>query len=167
MTADTTGLIPLGQSRRSTAGVLRWIRRFEKFGPSGFSATAIAKMRRLNAKRAGRPMLTQCRKAGHLLPPAGTKYRGCVECRRLRFGARPWWIDVAGVRINLKAHDRYYRRTIAKSRARMLSAHPDKGGTTAKFIEARKRYERTLATEAVWYAKLGWTPPGKKAVSPR
>lgn len=85
--------------------------------------------------------------------------RQCRSCDRIRGNTRPLWVKDQGVRISVRAHDTFYRRAWQKLRRAVLAAHPDVGGTAAKFIKARKAEQTFLTREAVWYEQYSITPP--------
>lgn len=114
--------------------IAAWKLRKEKFGPSGgMGSGAHWKPRKTRQKN------THC-KRGHRFTDKNVtirsvknkktgKYyiqRSCIECRKLYNAAR---------RTSTQATD------YAKLRQAMIDAHPDKGGSSAKFIAAKQRLD--------------------------
>jgi hypothetical protein len=124
------GVIRAGDSRAAAAARAMNARRREQWGPSLCSPAGVAAKRAANARQARRPRVTQC-KHGHRYSDSNT-YRNtqgkrcCRACRTLRRHRARW--------AALQA------RTRARLKAKMLAAHPDRGGTSARFIRARQRY---------------------------
>lgn len=113
---------------------------------------------------------THC-KRGHAFTPENTyvfhnrktgwRVRHCRQCTRLRQGltARPMWVELNGVRISIRVHDRWYRAQLRRLRRQMIAAHPDKGGTTRRFDQALKQLARFKASEQEWYRRVTLMPP--------
>lgn len=165
--------VPSGLTFQQMRARVHQAERLTKYGPTGRSADGLAAARacariHFGARHARLRQMTAC-KRGHPFTPENT-YRdakGCRACRtcvraakrRYRTG-RPDWIERdGGVRISIAAHDRFYRLRHQQLRARMIAAHPDKGGTSAKFIAARKALARFDGEETAWYADVHLTPP--------
>lgn len=119
-------------------GALRmWARRREHFGPAGFRSAALEGMResakmRLAAQGHPNAKKTHCPR-GHKFTAAntyrtGTGSRTCRACLVLRDERRK--------------HAKRAQPRAARLFALMLRAHPDRGGTADRFINARQRYLR-------------------------
>lgn len=154
--------------------------RLTKYGAAYLSPDGLEVMRavmtRVNAER-GQNRKTHC-KRGHLYTSQTERIgqrgrRSCRTCardlRRARRRARPAWIDVAGRgRISILAHDRFHVRELRRLRAVIVAAHPDKGGTSQRFIKARLAQDKFLSMERGWYASYGLDVPGaRKAQTPQ
>lgn len=144
-----------------------WITRREQYGASGLSARGVSQIAALNRRRRvrGYGLKTHC-KRGHAFTDANTLVsagvRYCRACKALRERGRPLWVAVAGARVSLAAHDAYYLRERQRLRDVMVAAHPDKGGTSKRFLAARAAYEAWMAREAVWYAAVSVAPPTRR-----
>jgi hypothetical protein len=161
-------------ARPHTEGVMRsgpnqvvWAVRRARYGPKGLSPAGrekVAASCRLVAH--GLRQRTHCRR-GHPFSAANTRWvrgqRTCRTCRNLARRLRPSWVAVEGGRLSIVAHDQFYRRRRAELRSILIAAHPDKGGTPAKFIQAKRILDRFLATEGTWYATYGLRPPSRRA----
>jgi hypothetical protein len=159
-------LIPAGETTMNVRARKAWATKRERYGPSGTSpelSRRLAEALRQQPWHWERAHQTLCQR-GHVIlgrAPDGRRY--CTECIKLRRrGGRPEWVQHGEVRISIAAHDAYYLRTLSILRHRMLAAHPDKGGTTKRFIDARKRHDVFIQSEAMWYRGHGLKPPGRQ-----
>ena len=161
------GLVPIGLTVAQYAAHRAWATRRSRYGPVGLTdegrrRLAVATKRRLQRDGHHGSRKTHC-KRGHLFSAANTRlYRGrrtCRACERLRNADRPAWCVAAGVRISILAHDRFYRKEMARLRRRMCDEHPDRGGTTQRFMAARKILDAFIKSERAWYAALELKPP--------
>lgn len=123
---------------REHGATIQWATRRETFGPSGMRDEVVAKrakqMRAINQRKR---QLRTCRR-GHrwtventVTYPSKPGVRYCRACQQVREGRRRW---VASVE----------RPRLASLKQAMLDAHPDRGGTSLKFMDARRRYLRAL-----------------------
>lgn len=98
------------------------------------------------------------------LPPGGVPHRGIRKLRpsRQRSG-RPRVIVFKGCRIDIAVHDAYYWTRHDGLKAAMLAAHPDKGGTSTRFINAQRAYASFKDEERTWYAELGLSLPRRES----
>lgn len=150
-------LIVSGETSAHRAGALAmWARRYEVYGPRGCKPDMVPK-RRINPA----PRKTHCRR-GHLLSGpnvvveryAHTTRRRCLLCRRLlKAGTdRPVWATVDGVRVSIAAHDTWCQQEGRRLWRAMTQAHPNAdAGSTAKFLKARRTWNRFLAEQKKWY----------------
>jgi len=165
------GLVIAGDSDRTTAAKRAWVTRRERYGDNGFTDDGVERQRQSIARLSVvQRTQTHC-KRGHAFTQAntyvfrranGSTSRICRACVAERQRGRPTWIERHGVRISLLAHDQFYLRELRRLTEAMIAAHPDKGGTSRKFIDARKAIERFKATEATWYAAYGVSAPSTK-----
>lgn len=65
-----------------------------------------------------------------------------------------------GGSVYVSVHDDEYRRQLATLKAIRIAAHPDKGGSVARFVKAQEELDEFLRREIVWYAQVGLNPPG-------
>lgn len=168
---DATALVPAGLSVMQVAAYRAWATKRARYGGRGVTAETSAKyrenMRRQLAKGHYLQRRTHC-KYGHPWTAANTKVRrdgsrACRTCLGMRHRGRPSWVTVDGCRISIVAHDRFFFRRLAALRAALIASHPDKGGTSARFIAAQRRLQRFLAQERDWYAPYGLAPPPRAA----
>jgi len=126
-----------------------------------------------------KPRSTQC-KRGHAFTRQNTSYawskRGtriqvCRACRRLNWhrrrgrDVRPAWAlptSQPTARVSIAAHDRFHLREWRKLRDAMIAVHPDRGGTSAQFVQARRAFERFMSAEKKWYAAVNLPPPDRQ-----
>lgn len=78
---------------------------------------------------------------------------------RKSHGRRPKCVRQDGAMIRIDVHDGFFQRETARLRQTMIAAHPDKGGTAAKFRLAHRRWKNFEVTEQAWYAQYGLRPP--------
>jgi len=74
-------------------------------------------------------------------------------------GERPAAIKFNGGWIYLGVHDATYLRDRAAWKARIAQAHPDKGGTRGRFLDAYRGYRLWQRAELEWYATFDFEPP--------
>jgi hypothetical protein len=109
-----------------------------------------------------RPRSTQC-KHGHTYSarntywhrrPNGRLDRICRTCRVVAKRGRPDFVEVNGIRVSIFAHDTFYQTHYRCLRNRLIASHPDKGGNSRQFIEAKRRLDLFLEQENEWYKVL-------------
>jgi DNA topoisomerase IB len=137
-----TALIPHGKTRRQIGALIMWAKRRARdmwvsgFSPAGHAAMRTKAQRRVRTRGNQHTFQQKC-KHGHSLADAytytrnGVMQRVCRMCVRLK--------DLA--RARRRAED----RILPELRARMLAAHPDRGGTSREFHSAHKAYLRAKA----------------------
>ena len=158
------GLAIAGESTAVRRARRAWITKRERYGESGMSAAARAKMQIVGrlSSTATRPPLSRC-KRGHELTPDNLYWYGrrrwCKKCARLRQRGRPEWIETDRGRVSLIAHDRFYVSEFRRLKFAMIAAHPDAGGRSTMFIKAKKAFDRFREEQAEWYAAAKWRPP--------
>jgi hypothetical protein len=113
-----------------------WARRREQFGPTGCSAAAVDRLRdaaRARLARQGHPNAkkTHC--------PRGHKYTAANIYRSAQNRGRQCRACVT-LRDHRRKHQKLVAAHVRRLRVAMFAAHPDRGGTSAKFIQARRRY---------------------------
>jgi len=127
------GLILAGDSPHAAGARAMWARRREQYGPNGLTAEGAATLRK-NGAWLPHDRATHCVR-GHKYTVANTarakdgKQR-CRACQTLRRHRRRWAALQAG--------------KLARLKAAMVRAHPDRGGTPFAFIHARRRYLAAL-----------------------
>jgi hypothetical protein len=129
---DGPALTVAGQSLLSVRLRQAWAVRKQKW-PSGISSEALARAR--TRRRLDSKLARTCRR-GHRWTGANTIIRAggsrlCRACLTLRSHRARW--------------TKHHRRKIEALRQAMLDAHPDKGGTAARFREARRRWVKAKA----------------------
>lgn len=68
-------------------------------------------------------------------------------------------IKFRGGTIDIGRRDAFHRQQRYELRRRAAAAHPDAGGTSAKFRKAMETYRKFLESEKEWYATYGLQPP--------
>jgi len=129
---DGPALMVVGQSLLSVRLRQAWALRKQKW-PSGISAAALDRAR--TRRRLRSKQVRTCRR-GHRWTDANTIVRAggsrlCRACLTLRAHHARW--------------TKHHRRKVEALRQAMLAAHPDKGGTAARFREARRRWVKAKA----------------------
>lgn len=81
------------------------------------------------------------------------------------YGERPPVIEQDGWRIYVSIHDQAYLTRKRELRSKVISSHPDKGGTSNKFRLARARLMGFMQQERSWYWKIGLMPPDWKGAA--
>lgn len=163
------GFVLAGLSNYSIGAMKAWATKRKRYGENGIPDTKrfSEQMRRRSAKQ----RKTHC-KYGHLLLGDNIRIRRrgnrservCRLCNNRRSRGprnRPEWVVVSGCRVSIEAHDSFTLAQFFKLHKAMLDAHPDKGGTSNKFIKARKALQTFITEEKKWYASVGVTPPDK------
>lgn len=174
------GLIPYGVTRRSWMARVAAMTKREKNGGAQTSGDEFGRrqrLARLNAKRRTGTRKALCVR-GHAMTKdntywyrvkrgrqAGMLRRMCRACVLVRTGRRPPFVEMDGVKVSVRAHDRWFLRERKKLLKVVVDAHPDKGGTSRKFIAARKALDAFVAEEQRWYARLGLSVPDKRNIS--
>lgn len=129
-----TALQPHGLTPSQVGALAMWARRKTVYGPSGSRYPGKATAAMLRARRLLLKNKRTCRK-GHTWTAANTYWsrsgRRCRACHLLGRAKR------------LVAQRQ--RADVGVLRAKMISAHPDRGGTVASFIKARHIYLRVSA----------------------
>lgn len=155
-----------GESAHRAGALAMWERRRAVYGPSGRRPAD----ERVPTSRSTYVRPTHCRR-GHPLSGANvaveryrqTTRRRCLTCRRLRRQGveRPVMVTLPdGVRVSVEAHDAWHIAEARRLRSAMVAAHPDRPtGSTAKFIAARRTWERFVAQEQQWYDAAGVARP--------
>lgn len=123
-------LVKHGTSRQGIALLKGWATRRAKYGDNGLSAHAQATYPRIEK---GIKYKTHC-KRGHKLSPENLTHGRCTACFRIRAGRATW--------------DALQRQKAARLRAAMIAAHPDKGGSAARFIRAKAKLDAFLRRAA-------------------
>ena len=77
------------------------------------------------------------------------------------FKNRPVTIAHDGGVVYVSVHDEAYLADRARWKVRLAEAHPDTGGTAAKFRDALRGYRSWQAKEQQWYETYGLCPPTK------
>lgn len=72
---------------------------------------------------------------------------------------RPASVPYRGGTVYISVHDQMYLARMANWKFRLAQAHPDKGGTSKKFIYLMHLRDRWLEEEEAWYAQYGLKPP--------
>lgn len=141
------------------------IRRLERQRRDGLTEKEQAHLERIRTKpgECKRPRLTHC-KRGHRFTKMNTfttrrGFRQCRTCRDLLRRGRPLFVEQGGVKVYINAHDRFFAHRHRQLRHQMIAAHPDKGGTTRQFMQARSALDRFIREEAMWYAALNLHRP--------
>ena len=134
MPSRVPGLIRLGDSPHAAGARAMWARRRTQYGPNGLTAEGAAALRK-NGAWLPHGRATHCIR-GHKYTVANTARAGdgkqrCRACQTLRRHRRRWADHQAG--------------KLARLKAAMLRAHPDRGGTHLAFIHARRRYLASLS----------------------
>jgi hypothetical protein len=115
--------VPAGLTRGQASMIAARARRGKAWTNKPVSAATLANLKRATKK-------STCRR-GHRFTAENTYHskhgwRGCKACSRLKYGRKVWRGLMA--------------KKIERARQAMLNAHPDRGGTSAKFREARLRW---------------------------
>ena len=160
------GLIQSGVSPRQIGAKKMWAARKEKYGPSGLrdreKYCEHLRQRPRNTK-------THC-KYGHLLVGDNLYLRQrelrvericrrCAERRHKKIQERPEWVIVDNCKVSIETHDSFALTRFAQLRSAMIYAHPDKGGTSHKFIKARKQLQTFVKNEQEWYRRAQMPMP--------
>jgi hypothetical protein len=160
------GLVLAGMTNVQIGMQKWWAGQRAIHGDKGYSQTTLDKIKqRLRKVHAAARIRTHCAK-GHAFTVKNVwldkrNNRHCKICKNLRHGGRPRWIEVDGVRTSIEAHDKYFFTVRKKLYKAMADVHPDKGGTSRKFREAKKVFDRFLTTETAWYAQHSLTLPSR------
>ena len=75
------------------------------------------------------------------------------------FRGRPPIVEARGTRFFVSVHDAWYLEERTRHLERLKAAHPDRGGTTAKLMQAKRAYDRWRLEEGRWYDAIGLEPP--------
>lgn len=147
---------------------MAWIRRREKYGPTGLTPAMTAKLSvacKKRLKEHGHPAAkkTHCIH-GHRYTPGTMKRnsKGRREC--LVCSGRPLFVtDADGIRTYVRVHDKWYRAAARLLRIAMMKAHPDRHPhrkmTGMNFDIRRKKWLAFIKRETHWYTKFGLKPP--------
>lgn len=170
-------LVPAGVTAHQVGAKRMWARRRETYGPAGLPAETSARFAEAAATLAQRRRRRRTCKNGHALTIANVEVtdqgRCCRICRahrrerrRMQHQAgtdyRPTWAETQGGRVNVAVHDAWCQQAGERLWSALRVAHPDAGGTNAKFRDARKRWGKFLAQETAWYAEAGVPLPDVK-----
>ena len=128
------GLAPYGKTPHQVGALAMWARRRDVYGPSGFSPSGLHQMR-LNKVAADLATAKRARSKrchlGHLYASGTLRHNRCNSCQRLRYHAK----RIAAIET----------QRLASLKTAMVQAHPDRGGSTVKFLKARALYMRAKA----------------------
>lgn len=158
-------IVPAGLSVMQAAAHRAWATRRQRYGDVGVPAATRAQFAAaLTGQRIAARPRNECRKGHPLVGENVLLNDGRVRCRICRRASqrrqtRPLWVTVHGGRISLEAHDATVQRELGRLKAALVAAHPDKGGTSSRFIAAKRAYDTCVARERAWYAAYGIAPP--------
>lgn len=168
--SHAAALVPAGLSVMQAAAHRAWATRRQRYGDTGVPEVTRAQFAAaLTGRRIAARPGNECRHGHPLVGSNVLLNHGTIRCRTCRRASqrretRPAWITVAGGRISLDAHDAAVQRELGRLKAALLAAHPDKGGTSAKFVAAKRAYDTAVQRERAWYAAFHIAPPrGLKA----
>lgn len=128
-----TALVPHGVSRRAYAAKVRRLKGTtpaQRATAQQRAAECLTRRRQRFAKTCGRGHRWTAENTYHSVrktgPQAGQYVRICKACQQMAEGQRRWR------RVVVAKLDRL--------RVAMLNAHPDRGGSSAQFLKARRQY---------------------------
>lgn len=76
-----------------------------------------------------------------------------------QYKGRPAVVKMGTWTVYLGVHDWAYMLELRRYKRQLRDAHPDKGGTSAKFRAVLAAKRKWHAQECQWYASLGLLPP--------
>jgi len=134
----SVALVPSGLSWRQRQARLSWAIRHERYGSSGMTPAALARL------KAAQPRLAEARRKVPKIPKCHRGHRFTTKNTRVYNGKR-YCKACAILRAHRERRKLAWKAHIQRLKMEMIQAHPDKGGSERAFHLARRRLQRALA----------------------